>query len=88
MATRNKKAVLAQMKLTDEAVGVIISNYGQGLITIFYFSQLNDKSLEGICRFWKRPGETTGGVSNTGVVVSEIYEANLQGMFITSNLSR
>ena len=29
------------MKLTDAAIGVVVENYGQGLITIDNFSHLN-----------------------------------------------
>ena len=50
MATSGEKAVLYIMNLTDEAVGVVVSNDGQGLITIEYFAQLNEKSVAGICR--------------------------------------
>ena len=65
------------MKLTDEAVGVVVDNYGQGLITIDDFSQMNDKSVEGLCRVLQRPVGTTWGVSNNGVAVSSMAEANL-----------
>ena len=72
--------MLSRMKLTYEAVGVIFANDGQGLITIDDFTQLNKKSVEGICRVLRRPGGTTGGVSNPEVSVSAMDEANLQGM--------
>ena len=70
MATRDTKAILAQMNLTDEAVCVVVVNYGQGIIAIDYFSQLNEKSMEGLCRVLRRYGETTGGVSNPEVAMS------------------
>ena len=41
---------------------------------------MNEKSVEGLCRVLRRPGGTIGGLSNTGVAVSEMAEANLQGM--------
>ena len=50
MTTRSDKAMLSQMNLTDESVGVIVSNDGQGLIMVDDFAQLNEKSLEGLCR--------------------------------------
>ena len=80
MSTRGAKVILSRMKLADESSGVIVDNGGQGLITIHDFSQLNEKFVEGLCRLLIRPGGTTGGVSNTGVAVSEMSEANLQGM--------
>ena len=48
MATRGAKATLSRMNLTDEAVGVVVANDGQGLITIDDFAQLNEKSVEGL----------------------------------------
>ena len=42
--------MLSRMNLEDEAVGVVVTNNGQGLIKIDYFAQLNEKSVEGI--FW------------------------------------
>ena len=44
MATKVAKAILSQMKLTDEAVGIVVGNDGQGLNTIDDFSHLNEKS--------------------------------------------
>ena len=43
MATRGAKSVLSRMKLTYEAVGVVVTNHGQGLIKIDDLSQLNEK---------------------------------------------
>ena len=80
MATRNANTMMAQMKLTDEAVGAIVANDGQGIITIDYFPQLNDKYVEGLCRFLRRSGGTLGGVSRTRVEVSAMDEANLEVM--------
>ena len=68
------------MRLNDEAVAVIVANYVQGLITIDDFYQLNEKSVEGLFRVLRSHGETSGGVSKPGVVVSAISEANQQGM--------
>ena len=73
------------MKLTEEAVAVIVANNSQGLITIDYFAHLNDKSVEGLCWVLRRPGGTTRGVFNPGVAVSEMDEANLQGMIYYIN---
>ena len=42
--------MLSIMKLTDETVGVVVANDGQGIIIIDDFSQLNEKSVEGL--FW------------------------------------
>ena len=72
--------MLSQIKLIDEDGGVVVPKYDQGLIMIDYFAQLNEKSVEGICRVLWRPGGTTGGVSNTGFAVSSMAEANLQGI--------
>ena len=36
--------------------------------------------MEGLFQVLRRPGGNTGGVSNTGVAVSEMSEANLQNM--------
>ena len=60
------------MKLTDEAVDVVVVNYGQRLTIIDGFSQLNNKSVEGLCRLLRRPGGTTGGgVQSWGCSVSD-----------------
>ena len=80
MTTRSVKVMISRMKLIDEVVGVVFANDGWGLITIDDFAQLNNKSVEGLCRILRRPGGTTGGVSNTGVAVSSMAESNLQGM--------
>ena len=48
MYTREAKAMLSIMNLTDENVGVVLANDGQGLVTIDDFSQLNKKSVEGL----------------------------------------
>ena len=75
MTTRSAKAMLSRMKLTYEAVGVFITNDGQGLIMIDDLVQLNEKYVEGLCRVLQRHGGTTGVVSNPGVAVSEMAEA-------------
>ena len=72
--------MFSRMNLIDKAVGVVVSNNGQGLITIDDFAQLNEKSVEGLCWVLRSPGGTTGGVSNPGVVVSAMAETDLQGM--------
>ena len=61
--------MLSRMKLTDEAIGVVVANNGQELITIDYFAQLNNKSVEGLCCVLRRPRWTTGGVFNPGFAV-------------------
>ena len=48
MATISVKAVLSIMKVIYKSVGVVVANGGQGLITIDYFTQLNEKSVEGL----------------------------------------
>ena len=80
MATRGAKVIMSRMKLTDKSVAGVVPKYGQGIITIDHFYQLNEKSVEGICRLLRRLRGTIGGVSNTGVSVSEMAEANVQGM--------
>ena len=72
--------MLSIMKLIYEAVAVVVVNNGQGLITIDGFAQLNEKSVEVLCRVLRRPGGNSGGVSNSWVAVSEMAEANLQGV--------
>ena len=72
MTTRSVKAMLSRMKLKDEAVGVVIANDGQRLITIEYFPQTNEEYVEGLFRVLQRPGWTTWGVSNPRVVVSSM----------------
>ena len=47
--------MLSRMKLIDEAVAVVVANDEQGLIKIDDFSQLNEKSVEGLCRVLRRP---------------------------------
>ena len=42
--------MLSRMKLTEEAVGVVVDKNGQGIVTNDDFTQLNEKSVEGI--FW------------------------------------
>ena len=64
MTTRTTKAMLYQMKLTDEAVGDFIANDGQGIITIDDFYKLNNKFVEGLCQVLRSPRGTTGGLSN------------------------
>ena len=61
MATRVAKAMLYIMKLTYEAVGVVVANFGQGLITINDFAKLNEKSVEGLCWVLRRNRGTTRG---------------------------
>ena len=58
--------MLSIMKLTDEAVAVFISNDGQEIIIMDDFSQLNEKSVKGICRVLRNPGGNTGVASNPG----------------------
>ena len=53
MTTRSVKAMVSRMKLTDEAVGVVVANNSQGIITIDNFAQLNEKSTEGLLRSYK-----------------------------------
>ena len=67
MATRNANTVLAWIKLTDEAVGAIVSNDGQGLIMIDGFSQFHEKSAEGLCQVLQRPGVTAGRCPISGL---------------------
>ena len=62
MATRGTKAILLILKLKDEAVGVVVANNGQGLITIDDFAQLYEKSVEGLCRVIR----ITGGKTRVG----------------------
>ena len=69
MTTISVTVMLSRMNLIDEAVVVVVTNNSQGIITVDYFSQLNEKYVEGICRFLRRHGGTTGGVSNPGVAV-------------------
>ena len=69
------------MKLTDEDVGVVVANGGQGLITIDDFAQLDEKFVEDICGVLQRPGGTTGELFNHRVAVSEMAEVNQQGKF-------
>ena len=80
ISTRVAKAMLSRMKLTDEAVAVVVAKNCQGIITIDDFAQLNKKSVEGLCLVPKISVGTTGEVYNPGVAVSAIAEANLQGM--------
>ena len=80
MNNRSAKGVLSRSKLMDEAIGVVVANYGKGIITINYFDQLNEKYVEGLCWFPQIPRGIAGGVSNPGVAVSEMAEVNLQGM--------
>ena len=72
--------MLSIMKLANESVGVVIANDGQGIVTIDDFAQLDKESVEGLYRVLQRPGGTAGGVSNTGVAVLAMAEANLQGI--------
>ena len=80
MSTRVAKAMLSRMNLTYEAIGVVVTNKNQGLITIDDSAQLNEKSLEGRCGVPRRPGETKWGGSNPGVAVSAMSDANLKRM--------
>ena len=65
--------MLARMNLKDKDVGATVSNDGQGLITIADFSQLNEKSVEGIFWVLRRPGGTAGGgVQSWGCVIINV----------------
>ena len=85
MSTRGENAILSTMKLTDEDDSVVVSIDGQGVFTIDDIDQLNEKSVEGLCRVLRRLGGTTGIVSNPGVAVSAMADANLQGMIYYTN---
>ena len=61
--------MIAQIKITDEAVCEIVANDGHGIISIDDFYQLSEKSMEGLCWVLRRPGGNTGGVSYPEVVV-------------------
>ena len=74
------RQMLVRMGLTNEAATVVVAADGQGLVTIDDFAQLNEKSVEGVCRSLRRPGGQTNGVVNRGVSVSAMAESNLQGM--------
>ena len=50
MNNRSAKGVLSRSKLMDEAIGVVVANYGKGIITMNYFDQLNEKYVEGLFR--------------------------------------
>ena len=80
MTTRSVKAMLSRTNQIDEALGAIASKNDQGQIKIDDFSQLNEKSVEGHFQVLQRPGGTAGVVSNPGVEVSAMDEANLQRM--------
>ena len=58
------------MNLKYEAIGVVVANDVQGIIKIDVFFQLNEKSVEGLCRVIRRYGGTTWVVSNPWVAVS------------------
>ena len=47
--------MLSIMKLIDEAVGVVVSKDGQGIIRIDGFTQLNEKPMESLCQILRRP---------------------------------
>ena len=72
--------MLSRMNLKDEAIGVVVANDVQGIIKIDGFYQLNEKYVGGLCRVLRSPGGTTWVFSNPWVAVSEMAEANLQGM--------
>ena len=48
------------IKLTYEAVVLVVANNGQGIITIDYFAPLNEKSVESLCQVLRMTGGTTG----------------------------
>ena len=55
--------MLDRMKLTDEYIGAVVVNYGQGIMTIDDSYELNEKYVEVICRVLQRPwGDAVGGV--------------------------
>ena len=83
MATREVKAILSRMNLIDEAVSVVVTNNGQELITIDDISQLNEKTVEGLCWVLRRTGGTIE--KNPGITVSVMVEVNLQGMIYYIN---
>ena len=68
MTTRSAKAVLSRLNLKFEAVFVAVASDGLYLIMIDDLYQLNEKYVEVICKVLLRPGETTGGGSNTSEI--------------------
>ena len=57
------------MNLIDEAVGDIVSNYSQDIISIDGFAQFNDKYVEGLCWVLQSPRGNIGREYNPGVAV-------------------
>ena len=67
MATRIVKAVLSRMKMIDEAADIVVTNDGQGLITIDEFSLLEWEICRGYLPvYMKTWRDCMGGVSNPG----------------------
>ena len=60
MSTRGAKAMFSIIKLTYEAVVLVVANNGQGIITIDDFAPLNEKSVESLCQVLRMTGGTTG----------------------------
>ena len=58
--------------MKDEAVGVVVDNNGQGLITIDDFAQLNEKYVEGLFLFYKDLERLQGGVQSWGCSIRNI----------------
>ena len=61
MTTRSVKVMLSWMNLTYESIGVVVVNYGQGIITIDDFDHLNEKYVDVLFRVLQRPRGNTGG---------------------------
>ena len=54
-----------------------VNNDGQRIIAIDAFVQLNKKSVGGLCWVLRSPVETARAMSNPGIAVSAMSEANL-----------
>ena len=63
------RMILRGMKLTADASNVVIADKGQGISSIDYFSQLDEKYMDNICRVICRHRGSIKGVQQTMVLL-------------------
>ena len=80
------RTIIGRTKLTDDSATVAFAEKGQGITYRNDFSQLDEKSVENLCRVLCRPrGSIMGGPSNNGIAVLVMAETNLQGVLYFIN---
>ena len=85
MATRGAKAMLSILKLIDKAVGVVVADNGKGISTNWWFFPVEWEICRGCLPSTKKAWRYYWGMSNPGVSVSDMAEANLKDIIYYIN---